>query len=215
MGGIDKIGGFDALSAKQQAQLVAACKKAEAAGEKLDKAKAKIALGKAKAKEKKEKAKAVKAAAKVKALAAKAAKKAKAIAKKPAAATATAVADDSAGDAPVAKRARTSAREVDPAVISNAHKAIDFAKNGKWRDLFSFLEKHPEVVNVRPDNREYGLIHQAAFLGSQLAVDQLIDKYGADLKAKTKSGATAGTVASDHGHSLLAKHIAERKTSRA
>merc|ERR1712216_1073928 len=47
-----------------------------------------------------------------------------------------------------------------------AHQALDFAKLGKWKNLFLFLGKHPEVVDVRPALREYALIHQAAWHGS-------------------------------------------------
>merc|ERR1712046_201572 len=155
--------------------------------------------------------------------AAKAAAKAKALAKKgkPAAAV-----DDEDDSAPPAKKPKVAAAELpvkeapasrggrdaaepDPKTIRLAHKAIDLAKYAKWRDLFAFLDKNPEVVNIRPEEREYTILHQAAYHGSQLAVDQLIDKYGADKKALTKDNAPVADIATSEGYLPLAKHIEE------
>jgi hypothetical protein len=202
MGGINWIAGWSDLSAKQQNQLVKACHKAMSIGAKMELAKAKAASLKVKVKSLKVKAKEAKAKAKAKAAAAKEAKKAKAgVTRKPAAALA---------DEPPAKRARGAApaADPDPKVLRTAHKAIDLAKNSKWKDLFVLLDAHPEVVNVRPVEREYGILHQAAFNGSQLAVDQLIDKYGADKSLRTKSKETVAGIAKGQGYGILAWHIA-------
>eukprot|EP00928_Gymnodinium_smaydae_P038572 TRINITY_DN26583_c0_g1_i1.p1 TRINITY_DN26583_c0_g1~~TRINITY_DN26583_c0_g1_i1.p1 ORF type:complete len:289 (-),score=95.20 TRINITY_DN26583_c0_g1_i1:234-1100(-) len=224
MGAIENIGGWNDISPKQQKLLVAACKKAEGAGEKVAKAKAKAAAAKDKLKAKKLAAKAKKIAAKAKAKAAKDKAKAKKDAlkekkaasspkvalKKPAAAAKRA---PPAREEPAAKRRKEAdePKKVASADLDKmAHKAIDLAKDAKWRELLGFLSKHPDVVNVRPAAREYNVLHQAAWHGSSLAVNSLLDDHGADPKAKTKSGQTAAEVAEEQGHSFIARTIEDK-----
>lgn len=217
MGGLDKVGGFDALSPKQQKQVLSALNKASALGAKVAKAKAKVVAAKAKAKATKEKQKEAKAKAKAKILAAKEAKKAKALKGKPAAATVDTAgdSDDAGTEEPPAKKARVAAEpEADSRLTKVAHKAMDLAKDAKWKDLFSLLGKTPEVVNMRPEPREYYLLHHAAFHGSQLAVDQLIDSFGASAKVLTKSGKTVAAVAKAEGYGPLATHIEEKEKEK-
>mmetsp|Transcript_21550 Transcript_21550/g.37764 ORF Transcript_21550/g.37764 Transcript_21550/m.37764 type:complete len:280 (-) Transcript_21550:102-941(-) len=216
MGGVDKVGGFEDLSTKQQGLLRKAFEKAAAAGKKKEKEKEKVAKAKAKAKSAKDKAKLAKAKAKAKAVAAKEkakaakeAKKAKALGSpksKPAAATE----HTAEGSAPEAKKPRSARASLDPGTLKLAHQALDLAKSAKWRELFSMLDKHPALVDARPPERKYTILHQAAWHGSKLAVDTLIDKYGADVSALTSSGEIAAKVARDQGHGLLASSIEDR-----
>merc|ERR1712224_420945 len=144
-----------------------------------------------KAKAAKLKAKSIKEKAKEKALAAekkKAAKakvKAKALAKKAKVSGAEAVAS---GGESSAKRAKV---DTSKSTEELAHQVIDLAKNGKWTKVLEFLDLHRDItcsdlaktaslspskglVNLRPAMREYGILHQAAFLGSTKAIARLI-----------------------------------------
>mmetsp|Transcript_53263 Transcript_53263/g.105883 ORF Transcript_53263/g.105883 Transcript_53263/m.105883 type:complete len:285 (+) Transcript_53263:64-918(+) len=214
-GGAEKVAGFDSLNRIQQAKLISAFQKAEKAGMKASVAKAKAVAAKAKAKAKalvaKDKLKAAKAKAKAKSLAAKAKSKAKS--------KSTSTAVSTAAPAPIKeasaivtagtnKRARSVSAETGPASGEKlAHQAIDLAKEAKWKKLFDFLGDHGDIVNVRPSMRVFGIIHQAAWHGSFMAVDHLVDEFTADLTLETKDGKTAADIAEQEGHVLLAKHI--------
>lgn len=102
-----------------------------------------------------------------------------------------------------------------PAVLSDdvvkaAHALLDLAKEGKWKELYANLDGKRQLVNVRPDVRGYGLLHQAAYHGNQEAVDTLVDKYGADLRHLTKHGQTAAEVAEEQGHARVADALSLR-----
>lgn len=94
-------------------------------------------------------------------------------------------------------------------VIHTAHRAIDLAKTGQWEDLFTLLDFRKDIVNIRPDVRDYGVLHQAAFHGDRDAVNALLKTYGADPARRTKSGKTAAEVAREHGNSKVADVIEE------
>mmetsp|Transcript_107464 Transcript_107464/g.302402 ORF Transcript_107464/g.302402 Transcript_107464/m.302402 type:complete len:612 (+) Transcript_107464:103-1938(+) len=104
------------------------------------------------------------------------------------------------------------ARKAAPAkdVAQAAHKAIDMAKAGRWKELYVALDARPELVNVLPDAREYAVLHQAVFHGDEDAVSSLIDKYAADPALRTKSGASAIEVAEAQGHNALATSLRAR-----
>jgi len=209
-GGAEKVAGFDALNLMQQAQLRSAFRKAQAAGVKADVAKAKAAAAKAKAKAKataaKAKLKAAKAKAKAKTLAkAKAKAKSKTVSKASKPSMAKAATGVPMGSS---KRARSEPEALGAASEEKlAHEAIDFAKEAKWKKLFAFLSDHRSIVNVRPSIRVFGIIHQAAWHGSFMAVDHLVDEFAADLSLKTKDGKTTAGIAEEQGHALLAQHI--------
>jgi len=92
--------------------------------------------------------------------------------------------------------------------VKTAHAAIDLAKDGRWSDLFALLDKRRDILDLRPDVREYGILHQAAFHGCKDAVRTLIDKYGADVAQRTRHGLTAQDVADERGHAEVAEIIA-------
>lgn len=222
VGDVTQIDGYAELSPKEQKQVDKAFVQAQAKGVKLDKEKEKLAKAKAAAKAKKEKAKEAKAKAKAKALAAKAKAKAKALAAKAKAsgkakAKAKAKPPADTGAEPPAKKQRAegssgSARtsEPDAKTIAVAHQAIDLAKAAKWRDLFVLLKKSAEgIVNVRPEVRDFGCLHQAAFHGSMVSVNQLIETFGADVLLPTKKGLFAADVARQQGHEAVAQRLEE------
>lgn len=76
------------------------------------------------------------------------------------------------------------------ASIQAAHAVLDAAKDGKWEKVFELLEKGPELVNVRPEVRVYGVIHQAAFHGDIEILRRLIEDFKANVKLLTKDGQT-------------------------
>jgi len=222
VGDVDKLDGYADLSAKEQSQVQKAFKQAVGKGVALDKAKEKVTKAKAAATVKKDKAKEAKAKAKAKVIDTKMKAKAKALAAKtkgkakakPGKVLAVAAPE------PPAKKARVEAAsgsgdgrssDPDPKTIKIAHRAIDLAKEAKWRDLFALLKSSTAgVVNVRPEVRDYGVLHQAAFQGSSVAVNQLIDQFGADAGLLTKKGQTAAEVARSQGFGPLATSIEER-----
>eukprot|EP00927_Polykrikos_kofoidii_P077911 TRINITY_DN74797_c0_g1_i1.p1 TRINITY_DN74797_c0_g1~~TRINITY_DN74797_c0_g1_i1.p1 ORF type:complete len:560 (-),score=101.54 TRINITY_DN74797_c0_g1_i1:49-1728(-) len=96
-----------------------------------------------------------------------------------------------------------------------AHAAIDYAKNGHWNKLYSALDAHPELVNMRPEVREYGVLHQAAWHGEGEVAAKLVVEYSADISLKTRSGLTAADVARESGHDALARSIPTLKPKAA
>lgn len=98
-------------------------------------------------------------------------------------------------------------------VTKASHVLIDLAKKGSWEEIFSELDKHRELVNVRPALREYSVLQQAAWLGHEDAVTVLMEKYGADPEQHTKLGKSSAEVAEGQGHHKLAKAISMRVKS--
>lgn len=89
-------------------------------------------------------------------------------------------------------------------VIQAAHKLLDLSKANKWADVFKVLDSRPELVNVRPAVREFGVLHQAAYHGRADVIATLCTKYHADSEQVTKSGTSAECVAREQGHEKLA-----------
>lgn len=224
VGGAEKVAGFDALGKKDQAKLIKAFKVALGKGASKDKEKEKVLKAKEKAKTAKLKAKEAKAKAKEKALAskekkkaakekklaAKAKAKAKALAKK---AGVSAGEGTASSEEPATKRAKV---DMPKPKEDLAHEVIDLAKAGKWPKVFEFLDLHPDddrtpsvqrLVNLRPEVREYGILHQAAFFGNKEAVERLIEDYKAEPSVLTKSHVNAAGVATEEGHHDLAEYI--------
>lgn len=91
--------------------------------------------------------------------------------------------------------------------IQAAHALIDAAKDGKWEKVFELLEKNPELVNVRPDVRIYGVIHQAAFHGDIEIMRRLIEDFKANVKLLTKDGKTPLQVAQEGKQDVAADYL--------
>jgi len=87
-----------------------------------------------------------------------------------------------------------------PAILGAAHGLIDLAKAGRWTEVFAVLDDRKELVNVRPEVREFGVLQQAAFLGDADACAMLLKRYGADPALLSRGGATAAEVAEAEGH---------------
>lgn len=88
--------------------------------------------------------------------------------------------------------------------IAAAHKLLDMSKANKWADVFKALDARPELVNMRPDVREFSVLHQAAYLGKGEIIAALVEKYRADPALVTKSGKSAAQVAQEQGFPQLA-----------
>jgi len=99
-------------------------------------------------------------------------------------------------------------------VIAEAHKAIDHAKFGRWDELYAMLDEHKELVNVRPDVREFSALHQAAWHGKTEVVERMLDHYGADPLPTTKFGKSIIEVAEEKGHTDLAKKLKGRQLAQ-
>lgn len=97
-----------------------------------------------------------------------------------------------------------------PRVVKTAHALIDLAKEARWDQLYKMLDKQRNIVNVRPDVREYGVLHQAVYLGDQDAVATLIDDYGADPRLRSKFGNSSLDVAEERGHEKVLELLRTR-----
>lgn len=102
-----------------------------------------------------------------------------------------------------------------PDLMEAAHKLIDMAKDGAWAAVYEALNLRPELIDVRPEVREYTALHQAAFLGNDAAVLALLDLHGADPNLCTRTGKTAADVALEQGHDKVAALLAGRVKCRA
>jgi len=100
-------------------------------------------------------------------------------------------------------------------VTKSAHLLIDHAKAGRWEELFAMLDKQKELVNVRPDVRDYSPLHQAAYHDNKDAMLTLINKYGADPSLLTGSGDSLMEVAKSQGCESVIKALEELPSARA
>lgn len=98
--------------------------------------------------------------------------------------------------------------EMTAAVLAAAHELIDHSKAGRWSAVFDALEKNTELVNARPEVREFSAFHQAAYLGDREAIEALVHRFGADPLQRTRSGLLPEQVARDAGHTKAADLIA-------
>jgi len=77
----------------------------------------------------------------------------------------------------------------------------DGSEDAAWEDIFTALRKQPAAL-VRPDVRKLSLLHQAAYWGHKVAVETLVNEFGADPKDLTADGEDmdAAAVAESQGH---------------
>ncbi|CAE8622177.1 unnamed protein product, partial [Polarella glacialis] len=70
----------------------------------------------------------------------------------------------------------------------SAHAILDATKMARWEELFQKLQLCPDLVNARPEPREYAALHQAAFHGDVAVLQRLVDEFKADVCLRSKSG---------------------------
>mmetsp|Transcript_75593 Transcript_75593/g.179636 ORF Transcript_75593/g.179636 Transcript_75593/m.179636 type:complete len:603 (+) Transcript_75593:66-1874(+) len=101
--------------------------------------------------------------------------------------------------------------EVD--ITKLAHELISLARDANWELLFERLDRHKEVVNVRPAVRDMSILHQAAYHGQLDIIQKLLEVYGADPTLRSKGGKTPMEIAEDQGYldaeKLLSSHVPE------
>lgn len=102
----------------------------------------------------------------------------------------------------------------DPAGLTEEGKQLlrhlaDAARQGTWGEVFSVLDRNPDLVNVsRPGGRSaFTPLHQAAYHGATPAAQELVRR-GAWLALRTTDGETAAEVAMRRGHRELAALLA-------
>eukprot|EP00927_Polykrikos_kofoidii_P057021 TRINITY_DN5112_c0_g1_i1.p1 TRINITY_DN5112_c0_g1~~TRINITY_DN5112_c0_g1_i1.p1 ORF type:complete len:1300 (-),score=221.72 TRINITY_DN5112_c0_g1_i1:44-3889(-) len=88
-------------------------------------------------------------------------------------------------------RGESAEEEVQRKTIELSHQALTMAKGENWEGVKEMLRKNPEIVNVRPEQREFNLLHFATFQFNHTVVRQLVRDYGADLTTKSSKGKTA------------------------
>eukprot|EP00929_Paragymnodinium_shiwhaense_P038660 TRINITY_DN20404_c4_g1_i1.p1 TRINITY_DN20404_c4_g1~~TRINITY_DN20404_c4_g1_i1.p1 ORF type:complete len:781 (-),score=240.71 TRINITY_DN20404_c4_g1_i1:236-2578(-) len=87
----------------------------------------------------------------------------------------------------------------DSEAMQAAHNAITAAKEADWDALFELLEANKEIINMRPSNRVYPVLHLVAGHGNVSMLTKLVSKYGADVQLLSQDGKTAEQVASEQG----------------
>jgi len=91
--------------------------------------------------------------------------------------------------------------------VQDAHAIIDAAKRNQPSLLFELLDKAPDLVNVRPEVRVYGALHQIAYHGDVAVLQRLISDYRADVNQLTGDGKTALQIAEDHGQEAAVEYL--------
>lgn len=76
--------------------------------------------------------------------------------------------------------------------------------------MFTALDVRKALVNVRPEVREYGVLHQAVYAGKQDVALKLVEVYGANLALRTRSGETVVQIAEKGGYLKLAAELSSR-----
>lgn len=71
-----------------------------------------------------------------------------------------------------------------------AHDLLNYGKLGDWKNAKALLTMHPEIVNIRPDVREYALIHHAGYQLKFEIMEWMRYTMKADLMLKTRFGKT-------------------------
>jgi hypothetical protein len=80
--------------------------------------------------------------------------------------------------------------------VQQAHAVIDAAKHDQWDRVFTLLEKGPPgLVNMRPKEREFAVLHQAAYHGNIKVMQRLIEEFKANPREQTKDKRNALQVA--------------------
>jgi len=70
------------------------------------------------------------------------------------------------------------------------HELLNLAKSVSWDNIFSVLKEKPDIVNLRPESRDFGLIHFAVFNLRHEQAERLLTEFKADIHAKTRDGRT-------------------------
>jgi hypothetical protein len=68
------------------------------------------------------------------------------------------------------------------------HELHNLAKAVNWDGIFEVLKDKPDIVNIRPDTRDFGLIHFAVFNLRHDQAERLLTEFKADIHLKTKEG---------------------------
>lgn len=93
------------------------------------------------------------------------------------------------------------------------HKVLTAAKEGTWDVVFAKLDFCPDLVNARPAERVYAIIHHAACVGDEALLQRLVENYNADVQLRTKpteeykNGQTALQIALEHHHDMAATYL--------
>eukprot|EP00931_Biecheleriopsis_adriatica_P028201 TRINITY_DN16857_c0_g1_i1.p1 TRINITY_DN16857_c0_g1~~TRINITY_DN16857_c0_g1_i1.p1 ORF type:complete len:608 (+),score=120.36 TRINITY_DN16857_c0_g1_i1:86-1909(+) len=108
---------------------------------------------------------------------------------------------------PTAEEPRDRSMDSSAEFVARCHQLIDLAKSYQWDRLFTVLKVlPPEYVNYRPDQRRFGIIHQAAYAGSVSVLERLLD-IKADVTARSGDSKTAYEIAQNRGHSAAADYL--------
>eukprot|EP00930_Biecheleria_cincta_P074836 TRINITY_DN6204_c1_g1_i1.p1 TRINITY_DN6204_c1_g1~~TRINITY_DN6204_c1_g1_i1.p1 ORF type:complete len:1100 (-),score=172.77 TRINITY_DN6204_c1_g1_i1:533-3811(-) len=77
--------------------------------------------------------------------------------------------------------------------IQESHTLLNKAKGGKWQEIDDTLARQPDLVDRRPDGRQYALLHYAAYQLKEVCIDMLL-KHGADPLLRNLDGDTPADI---------------------
>jgi uncharacterized protein (TIGR02452 family) len=95
-----------------------------------------------------------------------------------------------------------------------AHDLLSRAKDGAWAGVRAALTERPKLVNVRPPNRKWGLIHYAVYQMKLPELFWLVTECGADVKMLTSDNMTPEDVLKQAIKEAPAKDSAQRDNDR-
>jgi hypothetical protein len=75
-------------------------------------------------------------------------------------------------------------------IMQRAHEMLTMAKDGHWINVFAEIKKTPDIVNIRPETRRFGVLHYACYQVRHNEVERLVNEFNADVNLRTQDGHT-------------------------
>lgn len=94
----------------------------------------------------------------------------------------------------------------DPALMDKAQEIIEAAKWQKWDDMLKLIKASPGCVNMRPEMRKFGAIHQVAYAGDAEVLKKMVE-YNADPCLLTRDYETPLEIAKMESHTSAVAYL--------
>lgn len=97
----------------------------------------------------------------------------------------------------------------DPALMDKAHEIIEAAKWQKWDEMFKLIKANPGCVNLRPDVRKFGAIHQVAFGGDAATIKRMVEEFKVDPCLMTRDYETPLEIAKLESNTEIVEYLSK------
>ncbi|VDH93657.1 Hypothetical predicted protein [Mytilus galloprovincialis] len=96
------------------------------------------------------------------------------------------------------------------------------ARQGKWDTVFSILKTHPHLINTIPEDRRWGILHQAAWWNKEDLVKKLLNLPACDSRIESKEtmsevgetgGCTPYEIAQKYGYTDIGKLLEQHSSN--